>query len=133
MDPTAGLVDEFRRLEVAILSAVQGREWADLDRLLADDFLITTAGWISEPASKASWLDALEAHGTLDEFEIHSVDLRRVGDGVVVLLLSTQSGVLADTPYTYNFRYTDVWRADESRQFQLVVRHASIVSERASR
>lgn len=45
---------DFEKLE---RSSIVDKSWADLADLLHDDFLITTAGWLTEPASKQTWLD----------------------------------------------------------------------------
>jgi hypothetical protein len=44
--------DELYEAEHALLRALQEHDLAALAELLADDFLITTAGWIAEPADK---------------------------------------------------------------------------------
>jgi hypothetical protein len=42
--------------------------WAPaIGGFLRDDFLITTAGWLTEPAGKEVWLEALQARMTLEQ------------------------------------------------------------------
>ncbi len=79
-----------------------------LTALLADDFLITTAGWIAEPADKPTWLAGLGEH-QLDEFELRLLAVRQHDKVAVVLAESAQKGSRSGEPWEHTFRYTDVW------------------------
>src|SRR5512133_2794434 len=61
-------------------------------RTAPGDFLITTAGWLSEPVDKATWLGEASDRMTLDRFTLRLVASRRFGDAAVVLVESDQSG-----------------------------------------
>ena len=98
---------------------------AFFDRLLTDDFLITTAGWISEPADKVTWLSGL-ADRRLDEFDLRLVAVRRYGNVAVVLAESAQRGTRSGQRWEHTFRYTDVWRRQDT-DWLLAVRHASAI------
>jgi Domain of unknown function (DUF4440) len=76
--------DELFEAEHALLRALQQQDLAALAALLADDFLITTAGWIAEPADKPMWLSGLVEH-RLDEFDLRLLAVRRYEDVAVVL------------------------------------------------
>ena len=43
---------ELRALEDEMLRAVRDADLGALDRLLSEDFVITTAGWLREPVGK---------------------------------------------------------------------------------
>lgn len=122
--------DELFAAEHALLRALQQHDLAALSDLLADDFLITTAGWIAEPADKATWLGGLVEH-QLDEFDLRFLATRRYGDVVVVLAESAQKGSRSGRPWQHTFRYTDIWRRDPSR-WLLAIRHASARSPAAA-
>jgi ketosteroid isomerase-like protein len=47
--------DELYNAEHALLQALQRQDLDSLTALLSDDFVITTAGWIAEPADKPTW------------------------------------------------------------------------------
>lgn len=79
------MAPDFLGLETAILQV--DRDWAGLDDLLDDDFVITTAGWLSTPATKDIC------------FEMHSVDVHDMGAVAVVLMVSTQSETWKDAPF----------------------------------
>jgi uncharacterized protein DUF4440 len=82
MDPP-----DFVELESVILQAGVDRRWGDLGDLLDDDFVITTAGWLTAPATKQEWVEAVAAGHHIHAFDIHSVDVRDMGTVAVVLVL----------------------------------------------
>jgi ketosteroid isomerase-like protein len=117
--------DELYGAEHAVLQALRRHDLVTLTTLLADDFLITTAGWIAEPADKPTWLAGLGEH-QLDEFELRLLAVRQHDKVAVVLAESAQKGSRSGEPWEHTFRYTDVW-LHESAGWLLAVRHASIV------
>jgi hypothetical protein len=123
-------VAEFEELERELLAALQRRDRAALERLLADDFLITTAGWIREPVGKSAWLAAVLSEHTLDAFDLNVSHIRRYDDVAVVLSASTQSGTRLEEHWEMSFNYTDVWTR-QGATWRLAVRHASAAGRRA--
>ena len=113
-------------LEDELLGAMRDQDLVVLDRLLSDDFVITTAGWLREPVGKQTWVGALGSH-SLDAFQLHDVQVRPLGSVVVALVHSTQSGTFRDASYTHEFRYTDVWTRTDQGEWQLDVRHATLL------
>ena len=116
---------ELRALEDEMLRAVRDADLGALDRLLSEDFVITTAGWLREPVGKQAWVAALTSH-TLDAYALHDVQMRAYDPVAVVLVHSTQSGTFRDAAYTHEFRYTDVWKRSAG-EWQLDVRHATLL------
>src|SRR5262249_58806895 len=51
--------DQLYEAEQGLLQALHDGDLALVAARLTDDFLITTAGWIAEPANKPTWLDGL--------------------------------------------------------------------------
>jgi hypothetical protein len=123
-----GAQGDFRALEDELLCAMRDADLTTVDRLLNDSFVITTAGWLREPADKTTWVDALSVHA-LDAAELHDVTTRHYGDVVVAWVHSTQQGVFRGEPYTHQFRYTDVWVKTEAG-WRLDVRHATLLPPR---
>jgi ketosteroid isomerase-like protein len=117
--------DELYDAEQALLQALQRQDLDTLTALLTDDFLITTAGWIAEPADKPTWLAGLAEH-QLDEFELRLLAVRRYDNAAVVLAESDQKGSRSGETWEHTFRYTDVWLRGGTG-WLLAVRHASIV------
>ncbi|MEP7019950.1 MAG: nuclear transport factor 2 family protein [Pseudonocardiales bacterium] len=124
------MTPDFVELETSILQAVVRRRWDDLADLLVEDFVITTAGWLHAPATKQIWMAEVAAHHLVHKFEIHSVDVRDMGSVAVALVSSTQWATWQDAPFEGDFRYTDVWRCDDTDRWRLAVRHASLVPPR---
>jgi ketosteroid isomerase-like protein len=117
-------VDELELVERRLLDALRLGEMSALANLLRDDFLITTAGWLSEPVGKRAWLEGLTAHMTLERFDLRLIATRRYGDVGVALAESSQQGTYDGGPVSMTFRYTDVWVL-ESGGWRLATRHAS--------
>ena len=118
-------MDELEVVERELLTALQNADRAALDALLREDFLITTAGWLREPAGKQTWMDAALGAHVLERFDLRVAETRRYGDVAVVLAESSQEGTHDGEPWSLTFRYTDVWVREE--RWQLAARHASVV------
>ncbi len=121
------MTPDFEALERSVLQCIVDKRWADLADLLHDDVVITTAGWLNEPASKQTWIAEVAERHHLHGFDIHSVEVRDMGAVAVVLVLSTQRATWNDAPFEGMFRYTDVWRSDDCAGWRLAVRHASLL------
>jgi ketosteroid isomerase-like protein len=123
------MVRDFLHLESSILTAVVDRRWDRLASLLDDDFVITTAGWLDEPATKQAWIKEVSTRHLVHKFDIHAVDVHDMGNVAVVLVHSTQWATWKNSPFKGEFRYTDVWRKGDSGSWRLAVRHASLVPQ----
>lgn len=119
--------DDLLQRESSVLQAIVDQRWDLLAAELHDDFVITTAGWLAAPATKQEWIDEVAARHSLHRFEIKSLDVRPLGATTVVLMLSTQWATWKGEPFQGDFRYTDVWHADESGRLRLGIRHATLV------
>jgi ketosteroid isomerase-like protein len=108
------------------LDALRRRDLEAAGAFLHEDFLITTAGWLAEPASKQTWLDSWSDRMSLDSYDFPVVATQRFDGVEVVLAESAQSGTHDGSPFSLTFRYTDVWVRGESG-WTLATRHASIV------
>lgn len=91
--------ERFAALETEILDCLAAQDMAHLGELLDDDFVITTAGWLERPSSREEWIDGLADHGPLESYQLHSVDVRMLGEVAVVLALSTQRAVWKGAPF----------------------------------
>lgn len=118
---------DFHQLESAILTAVVDQRWDRLADLLDDEFVITTAGWLDQPATKEVWVDQVSASHSLRKFDIDSLDVYDMGEVAVVLVRSTQWATWQNAPFEGRLRYTDVWRSSDSGTWRLAVRHATLL------
>jgi hypothetical protein len=118
-------------LEARVLEAIVDKDWSALADLLCDDFVITTAGWLAEPCTKATWIREVSERHDLLEFEFHSVDLRQAPGVTVALVSSRQRAIWKGEPFEGIFRYTDVWVPGEHHSL-LLARHAALVPSQAT-
>jgi ketosteroid isomerase-like protein len=116
--------ERIAAMEHRILEALAAADWDALAALLRDDFVITTAGWLQQPADRDTWLTEVQRSATLTDFSVDSVETRHYGDVAVALVSSTQAGEHSGHPYRMAFRYTDVWVREEEG-WRLAVRHAT--------
>jgi hypothetical protein len=121
---------DFHLLESDVLECMRRGDLTALATMLSDDFLITTAGWISEPATRAEWLDELSTSAAMETAVLHSVTTRTYEGCVVAFVLSSQTGTLRGVPFDMDFRYTDIWIPGRTGRWLLDVRHAGIVARR---
>jgi ketosteroid isomerase-like protein len=122
-------VNELERVERDLLNALSQDDRDAAAALLRDDFLLTTAGWITEPVGKQEWLDSVAGRMTLNSFDLRLLETRQFGHVAVVLAESAQDGTHGGERFALTFRYTDVWvRGDAG--WGLATRHASIVPSR---
>jgi AcrR family transcriptional regulator len=111
-------------MESALLDRLLAGDTAAVSELLADDFVITTAGWLSGPVDRTTWLAELNAQHRLTGYALTRVDVRPHGDTAVVLVESQQSGERNGEAWAMQFRYTDVWVL-RAGTWLLAARHAT--------
>ena len=100
---------------------------AGLDRLLADDWMLTHSD--GRVQYKADYLDELRTSARRNSgIGNEDVRARRYGDTVVVTGTSVQSGISNGKPWHGRFRFTRVWVLREDR-WQMVASHSSRVAE----
>jgi hypothetical protein len=122
---------DLAALETAILQALVDKDRSRLMALLDERFLITTAGWLAEPAGRDKWVQEVLDRHLLHDFSIQSIEARELGGCVVALVLSSQTVTWQGQRQTYGFRYTDVW-TPKDEEWLLAVRHASMVPTSSS-
>lgn len=96
---------------------------AGLDRLLADDWVLTHSD--GKVQTKADYLDELATRSRSNQaIGNEDVRLRRYGDTAVVTGTSVQSGVSNGQPWNGRFRFTRVWVRRDG-QWRMVASHSS--------
>ncbi len=78
-------VDDLRRLEEAWAAAVEAGDAESADPLLADDFVLASAGGVGQWVPREEWFASLEEIDTRS-FGISDVEPRVFGDVAVVRL-----------------------------------------------
>jgi ketosteroid isomerase-like protein len=115
---TQELVD----LEHAWLEATRTRDMEFLERLLGDEFTLTTGRPGVEVRSRGEWLDVTRDSYAIDSFEFADVDVRVYGEVAVVRSHYRQRGKMGGEDRTTAYLMTDVLVRRDGR-WQAVARH----------
>ena len=119
-----GAASEVLALEAKWNDAYQRRDFATMNSLLAEDFVITVED--GNTYSKSGYI-AQAGDGTI-HVEISKMSDLKVhahGNTAVVTGAYHETGTLKGKPYEYHDRLTDVWVNIEGR-WQLIASHYSI-------
>lgn len=100
---------------------------AGLDRLLADDWLLTHSD--GKVQARAEYLEELSTRSRRNQaIGNEDVRLRRYGDTAVVTGTSVQSAVSNGQPWQGRFRFTRVW-VQRDGHWVMVASHSSRIPE----
>ena len=109
-------------LERLWMDAWKNRDRTVCERILADDFLLTSARGVLMP--KDEWLDAAMGPFSCEEFEWEEIRVRPFGDVAIVHAKARQRASVSGQDWSGLFLLTDVWvRRDE--RWQIVSRHGT--------
>jgi ketosteroid isomerase-like protein len=118
---------QIRALNEESGTAQVRRDIAALDRLLADDFLLTRAGGVT--ADKAQNLAELASGDvSFTSYENDDVRVRLYGDAAVVTGQVKTNGTYKGQDFSGRFRYTKVF-VRRDRQWQIVAWHATSIAQ----
>src|SRR5215218_3552937 len=118
---------ELARLQQAWMQAVEDRDMATLERLVAPEFRFMAIHLNPEPMTREQWMDAAREGYTIVSFAYESMDIDVHGDTAVVHSRYSQIASLHQTSLSNAFRLTDVWSRLDG-QWRVVARHSSILS-----
>ena len=118
---TGSADQEIQQLERAWMAAWVERDRATCERILADDFLLTSARGI--PMRKSDWLAAMSSF-VCTVFTWEELVVRPFGDTAVVHGRSRQQASVSGQDWSGVFLVTDVW-VRRNGQWQVVSRHGT--------
>jgi uncharacterized protein (TIGR02246 family) len=123
---TSDVEQELRRLETQWQEALTQRDMAMLDRLMADDYVLTTVS--GEVVNKARVLK--EVKSTNATAEVHNTDVavRVYGEVAIVTGLVLISGRFNDKEISTRSRYLKVYVKREG-QWRVVAAQATLVTQ----
>lgn len=99
----------FSELETQWLKAVQGKDPAALNGIVADDFHLWTASPPGAPISRSEWLLGVFGRKLLS-FQVRQLAVRELTpDIAVVSFVQTETYQQSATPQTVDHFVTDVW------------------------
>ncbi len=127
--PTHDSIDireELLRLQHAWMDALARRDEPTLERLLADEFTLTSAR-SDRLIGKNEWLEYAMTRVSLRSFRYDDLRVQLYGDAAVVKSRFTQTAAVDGVERADTLLLTDVWVWRDGR-WQVVTRHSSIPS-----
>jgi ketosteroid isomerase-like protein len=118
---------ELAELEEDWMRAMQGRDEARLEELVADGFRFTALHLAPEPMSREQWMGAAMGGYHIVSFAYQSMDIDVFGDTGVIHARYSQIANYDAVNLSHGYRLTDVWARIDGR-WQVVARHSSILS-----
>jgi ketosteroid isomerase-like protein len=127
--PKGGSVaEELISLENSWNAALVKRDWAFIDRILADDFVATNMDGIVK--TKAQSLASLKSDETVITSEVaDDFRVRFYGDTAVVTFRNAEKSQLKGKDTSVQERVTDIWVKIAGR-WQCVAEHASRIAQK---
>jgi ketosteroid isomerase-like protein len=118
---------ELAELEQAWMQAMEDRDEARLDELVAPGFRFTALHLAPEPMSREQWMGAAMGGYRIVSFVFQSMDIDVFGDTAVIHARYSQIANYDAVDLSHGYRLTDVWARIDGR-WQVVARHSSILS-----
>jgi ketosteroid isomerase-like protein len=117
---------ELLQLSDVWMCAVQERDEATLERLVAPEFRFMAVHLSPEPMHRSEWINAALSGYEIVSFSFLDADVVVHGDTGIVHSRYSQIGNLGTTDLSGVFRLTDVWARREGT-WQVLARHSSLV------
>ena len=106
--------DELRGLENEWADCLERGDVEALDKLLADDFILSSAGGVGERVTRDEWFANLERIDTRS-LAVHVSDAREFGDVGVVRARLEWDATLGERSLTGEYAITDVFTRSDGR------------------
>jgi ketosteroid isomerase-like protein len=114
-------------LEQGWMQAMEDRDEARLQELVAPGFRFTALHLAPEPMSREQWMGAAMGGYHIVSFAFESMDIDVFGDTAVIHARYSQIANYDAVDLSHGYRLTDVWARFDGR-WQVVARHSSILS-----
>jgi uncharacterized protein (TIGR02246 family) len=125
--PTENVEQALMKLEREWAEALVKADTAALDRLMADDWSMTT--WDGRTQTKAQSIEEFKSGVVkLETANVDSLKVRTFGDVAIVTLGQTEQGTNKGKDSSGRFLYTDVW-VKRKGQWQAVATHGTKVEQ----
>lgn len=120
--------DELRLLEEHWADCLERGDVAALEELLADDFILSSAGGVGERVTRDEWFENLGRIQTRS-LSVQFIDARAFGDVAVVRATLEWDAALGDRSLSGEYAITDVFTRSDER-WRVSWRISTRVSER---
>jgi ketosteroid isomerase-like protein len=107
------MTEEFEALEREWAQAIANHDVEAAERLLADDFFLSSAIWRDREIEKRTWIETMVEGTETDSIEVHDVQARRFDDLAVVSCRVAWQARWKGEDISDDYMVTDVWRHDE--------------------
>lgn len=124
-DQQSSVREQLVALEDQWMDAWRRRDREACDRILAEEFLLTSSLG-GEVFNKAQWLEGAMGPIECQSFSFDKVDVRVYGDAAVVHSEYAQRATARGQDWSGRFRITDVWVKRDDR-WQVVARHSTML------
>src|SRR3954454_7715120 len=118
---------DLAELEQGWMQAMQGRDEARLEELVAPGFPFTALELAPEPMSREEWMGGAMGGYHIISFAYESMDIDVFGDTAVIHARYSQIANYDAVNLSHGYRLTDIWARRDGR-WQGVARHSSILS-----
>ena len=118
---------ELARLEQEWMQAMQDRDEARLEQLVAPEFQFTAIHIDPDPMSREAWMGAALGGYTIASFYYDTMDVVVAGDTAVIHARYSQIASFNGRNLSSMFRLTDIWTRRDGH-WQVVARHSSILA-----
>lgn len=119
-------VDDLVELEHEVMRAVRARDMDVLERLVGEDFTLTTGRPGKEVRSRDEWMRVTELEYVIDDHDFEELVVQRYEGCAIVRSRYRQQARMGELPRDTVFRMTDVW-IQTSDGWKLQARHAQPV------
>jgi ketosteroid isomerase-like protein len=114
----------LEKLERDWLDAVKEKDTERLDRLLGEEFTLTTGRPGHEVRSRAEYLEVIRDHYEIESYEFEELEVHVYGHVALIRSRYRQTGSLDGEDRSQAFLMTDVFVRRDGR-WQAVTRHVS--------
>jgi ketosteroid isomerase-like protein len=115
---------KLEQLEQQWIEAVRDHDFEKLDRILGEEFTLTTGRPGNEVRSRDEYLEISRDRYSIDSFEFTELEVRTYGHVAVVRSRYRQTGSMDGAERNQTYLMTDVWVRRAGR-WQAVTRHVS--------
>lgn len=106
--------------------AMQSRDMARLEELVADGFRFTAVHLNDEPMTREQWMGAAAEGYTITSFAFENMQIDLFGDTAVIHARFSQVASWDQNNLSNVFRLTDVWSRGDNG-WQVVARHSAVL------